>query len=361
MKKAQFIFTFLCFLFLSSKAFSQSGDKEKAYQMALEAIEMMDNGKFDESIKILKECIKLDPDNFNYPYEIAYAHYAQQDYKGAIKLMEAQLKHPNATSQLYQLLGNAYDFLGKNEKALEYYDLGLKKFPDAGELYLEKGNIYMVKQDYNKAITFYEKGIEVDPSYPSNYYRATKLYLMSNDEVWGMLYGEIFMNLERNSKRTSEVSKLLYDTYKREITFTNDTSFSISFNGNMQVDVSSISNGEFKLPFGMIYETNLTLACVLQKYINLESLNSIRTRFLEIYFEGDQPKNYPNVLFDYQKTIQDAGHLEAYNKWLLMKGEEEAFSKWAEENKEKWDAFVEWFLKNKISIDESHRFYRNQY
>lgn len=53
----------------------------------LEAIKLMDNGKFDESIKLLEEAQKLDPKKFDYPYEIAYAHYIQEDYKGAIKIL----------------------------------------------------------------------------------------------------------------------------------------------------------------------------------------------------------------------------------------------------------------------------------
>lgn len=54
----------------------------------MKAIELMDNGKIEASIELLEEAQKLDPDRFDYPYELAYAHYLKKDYKGAIKILE---------------------------------------------------------------------------------------------------------------------------------------------------------------------------------------------------------------------------------------------------------------------------------
>ncbi len=88
--------------------------------------------------------------------------------------------------------------------------------------------IQLGKKDYNKALTYFEKGIEVAPNYSSNYYWCARLYCNSTEEVWGMIYGEIFMNLERNSKRTAEISKLLFDTYKKEIKWITFKSWGVS-------------------------------------------------------------------------------------------------------------------------------------
>jgi hypothetical protein len=72
-------------------------------------------------------------------------------------------------------------------------------------------------------------------------------------------------------------------------------------------------------------------------------------------------KTYPNILFAYQKQLKDAGQIEAYNHWMLMKGDEAGFNKWFSANKEKWDSFVKWFGNNKLTINESDKFYREQY
>ena len=356
--------TFGLLLLLTSVqiAFGQS-NQEKALVKGQQAIQLEDEGKMDEAIPLLEEAQKLDPSNFNYPYELAYAYYAKADYKKAIKYLESILKFEGINDRVYQLLGNSYDNIGKSEKAIETYEDGLKKFPEAGSLYLELGAVQIGKKNYDKALGYYEKGIEVDPKFPSNYYWAAKLYCNSEEEVWGMMYGEIFMNLERNTKRTSEISKLLFDIYKSEIKFTSDTSFSVSFSQNASINVEALKDpGKMKLPFGIgVYEPALMFSVLPATTINPNTLDSIRTRFVDHYFKNGHDKTYPNILFSYQKQIKDAGHLEAYNHWILLKGDEDAFDKWHAGNKEKWDAFIQWFKSNKIQIDEAHKFYSGQY
>lgn len=352
----------LLFITVGQIVFGQT-NKEKALAKGQEAINLMDNGKLDESIKLLEEAQKLDPDRFDYPYEMAYANYAKEDYKSAIKILEKNADHKDVTDRLFQLLGNSYDALGKSDKAFEAYDAGLKKFPNSGMIYLEKGNVHWNKKEYDKALPFYEKGIEVDPRFPSNYYRAARIYCGSTEEVWGMIYGEIFMNIERNSKRTSEISKLLFDTYKSEIKFSSDTSFSVSFSKNATININDLKGpGKMKLPFGVgVYEPTLMFSMLSTNSIDINSLDIIRNAFIDNYFKNGHDKAYPNALFSYQKQIKEAGHIEAYNHWILMKGDEDGFDKWYSTNKEKWDSFVTWFSDNGLEINDKNKFYRGQY
>jgi len=338
-------------------------NQEKALEKGNKAVALEDEGKFEEAIKLLEEARKLDPEHIAYPYELGYAYYAQKDYKKAAKFLKEILNHPKVSDQIFQLLGNCYDDMGKTEKAVETYDEGLKLFPKSGKLYLEKGNIHWAKKEYSKALAFYEKGIEVEPKFPSNYYRATRIYCGSTEEVWGIIYGEIFMNLERNSKRTSEISKLLYDTYKSEIKFSSDTSFSVSFSQNSTINVTNLKDpNKIKLPYGVsIYEPTLMFSMLSVKSIDINSLDNIRSTFIDNYFINGHDKTYPNILFTYQKSIKDAGHIEAYNHWILMKGNEDDFNKWQTSNKEKWDSFIKWFGDNGLEISESTKFYSGQY
>lgn len=325
-----------------------------------QAIKLMDSGKVDESIVLLKEGRKLEPDRFDYPYEMAYAYYMKGEFTESIKLLEQIENHKSVSDVLFQLLGNSYDNIKNPKKAIEVYERGLKKFPNSGNLYLELGVMHLDDKDMNVALSYFEKGIEVAPAFPSNYFWASKIFCKSTEEVWGMIYGEIFMNLERNSKRTVEISKLLFDTYKSEIKFTGENSFSVSFSKNSTVNASDLTNpGAFKLPFGVgVYEPTLMLSMLSVKTIDINSLDIIRTNFIDNYFSKGFDKTYPNVLFSYQKQIKDAGHIEAYNHWILMKGEEAGFGKWLSSNKEKWDNFVKWFTDNRIKINDANKFRR---
>jgi len=354
-------FGIVILLFSGQLAFGQS-NQEIAKEKVMEAIELMDNGELSKSIVLLKEAIKLDPKNIVYSYELALAHTYNKDYNESIKVLKGLLKHKNVYDQVYQLIGVNYSYLEQPEKAIEFFDKGLEKFPNSGILHLERGNMDLFAEKYETAIKYYENGIKVAPNFPSNYYWASKIYCNTTEEVWGILYGEIFMNLERNSQRTAEISKLLFDTYLSEIKFTSDTTMSVSFCQQMFMDINSFSNSkETKLPFCMVYEPTLLMSIVSEKEINITSLDRIRTTFIENYFKMGHNKTHPNVLFEYNKKILESGHLETYNHWILMKGDEDAFGIWYEANENKWNAFVEWFTENPILIDQDNFFHKDQY
>ncbi|MBZ4188587.1 tetratricopeptide repeat protein [Niabella beijingensis] len=331
--------------------------EQEALKKAKEAIALVDKGKFDESIPLLEAAQKLAPDDVNYPYELAYVYYSKKNYPKAITYLEKLVTHKDVSDRVFQLLGNSYDNLDKSEQAVAIYTAGLKSFPRSGNLYLEMGVLNLRKKEYIKALSYFEKGIEVAPSFSSNYYWASKIYCSSSEEVWGMLYGEIFMNLERNSQRTAEISRLLYNTYKNEIRFSDNSSISVSFSkeGALQKDGS--------LPFGMgVYEQTLITALLeAGTEINLNTLHKIRSTFIDLYFKNGHDEKYPNVLFRYQKQVKDAGHMEAYNYWILMKGDENGFKEWMTVNKNKWENFTKWFTDNGMKIGQSNQFYKAQY
>ncbi|MEO8769632.1 MAG: tetratricopeptide repeat protein [Ferruginibacter sp.] len=363
MNKAFKIAVLLVFIFAGKISFGQANIEEALFK-AKAAVKLEDEqGKYDEAIKLFEEAQKLDPDNINYPYEIAYAYTSKKEPKKASDVLEKLLNHKDVSGRIYQALGNAYDEQGNPSKAIETYEAGLKKFPNSGELYLEMGNMKVAAKDYDKALGFFEKGIEMDPAFPSNYYWASKIFCSTDEELWGMIYGEIFLNLERNSKRTAEISKMLFNVYKSEIKFISDTSFSVSFSKEANINVNDLKDMKnAKLPYGMgVYEPNLMMAVLSEKSIDINSLDRIRTRFLESYFKGDNAKKYPNALFDYQQKVKEAGQLESYNHWILMKGDEDGFDKWKANNKIKWEDFLKWFGKNQMIVYKEHRFYRAQY
>jgi len=355
MKQLISIFLILC----SLTSFGQTTDEEKAYDIAMKAIELMDNEKFIESIDLLKQSEKLDPNNYSYPFEIGYAYLLMKEYKKSTKMFEKTVKYENSNDQSFQMLGNAYDIGGDSKKAIEAYNRGLKKFPNSGRLHFELGNM---QQDLNKALQYYERGIEVDPTYPSNYYQAAKIFLTKTEvEVWGMIYGELFMNIERGSERTAEISKMLYDTYQSEIKFTSDSSFTVSFCNISSIPINGEVTNEIELPFGLlVYEPTLILSMIGIDSITISSLNVIRTNFLNLYFEKEFNKKYPIVLFDWQKEIAEKEYFESYNYWLLMKGNENEFGEWVEKNESKFNNFIEWFGENQIKIDNENSFIRKE-
>ena len=337
---------------------SAQTNKEIAWSKAKEAAILMDSGKFEESRKLLIEGQKLDPTDYTYPYEIGYSYYLAKDYETAITQFEKAAEYSIVSAELYQLWGNAYDIVGKAQKAIDIYNLGLKKFPKAGKLYLEIGNVYSDRVSKEEGIKYYEKGIEINPTFTSNYYRAALYYLNTPEQVWGMIYGEIFMNLESNSKRAIEISKMLFDTYKTQIKIKNENESSVDFCTKMTM---SLDQPE-RMPFCLTYGATLILGIDKDvKTIDLESLNRIRKKFIVNYFFMKRNEMHPNILFDYLKKVDENGHLEAYNYWLLQKGDTVEFAKWKIGHLDEWSKFLSWSEQNALTLNDQHKFYQNQY
>jgi len=336
-------------------------NREKAIKMAREAITLMDNGEIKKAIALLERCKKLDPDYYLYEYEIAFAHQLNKDFKKSAKLYEKVVGYDSITDQCYQMLGNVYDLGGNPKKAIEAYERGLVKFPNSGRLHLELGIMEMGRKDYDQAILFWEKGIELDPSYPSNYFRAAQLFLMSEDPLWGLLYGELFMNLERNTDRTVQMSRWLFSTYKDRISFTSDTSIAVNLLKTIHISMDRIQDtANFQLPFTLVFGPTFLLALAEEKRIDIASLNRVRSRFIDAYFQQSHGQ-YQMVLFDFHRRLKELGYFEAYNHWILMKGDEGEFDFWVKKNERQWNDFTSWFLKNPLVLDHENKFLRGNY
>lgn len=354
----------LCLLcFYGSICFAQEeDDKVKALKIATEAVKIMDEGKYDESIALLKKAMALDPDRIEYPYEIGYALYSQKKYKKAIKFLEKYIDHKNVTQQHFQLIGNSYDYLKKPDKALETYKKGLEKFPKSGKLHLEQGIVEYLRENYDEAIKHWENGVEVDPTFSSNYYWLGKLFSRTEERIWAVHYAEVFINLERSSERTMEMSEILFNTYVDAIDISSDSTGGVSFSKTMTIDPTA----DFKIPFQMSYGLVMSISMATDlgegnKTISIGYLNNLRQNFITNWFGEINKERQPNLLYDFHQTLYDKGFFEVYNYWILMKGNEDEFEKWYESNEEKFKEFANWFMDNPLEITEENYFSRRKY
>ncbi|WP_312076370.1 hypothetical protein [Chryseobacterium sp.] len=354
MKKA--VFLIIAILSLENFVAQQKKFKcEKVY----DAVKLIDEEHYDEAITVLQDCEKIDPEEYTYPYEIALAHTYKKDYEKAVNQLLKIKNYKNIGADWYQLLGNNYDYLGKAETAISTYDEGLKKFPKSGKLYLERGVVYEFEEKYDDAMISYEKGMRVDPNYPSNYYRAAKMYMNSQNTMKGLIYGEIFVNLERTTNRTKDLNKMLFDTYKSSVKFEGKDKKQVAICKSTTINITQLESK--KLPFCMIFEKNFLLSVIDQDHFSLESFAKIRQKFLKEYFFKDS-KDYPNLLMDYLKKMEDQNIFNAYNHYVFQMGDEEGFNTWEASHAEEFEKFVDWYSnkENGLNLNEKGVFITDQ-
>ncbi|HEY8971362.1 MAG TPA: hypothetical protein VIM64_19800 [Puia sp.] len=99
-----------------------------------------------------------------------------------------------------------------------------------------------------------------------------------------------------------------------------------------------------------------------KKEINIALLSQTRANLIDIWFNKQKHnEQYPNVLLDFHRPLKEKGMFEAYNYWILMKGDEAEFVQWQEAHRDQFDAFAAWFKDNPLQLDTSHYFVRTQY
>jgi tetratricopeptide (TPR) repeat protein len=290
----------------------------------------MRTGDFDNAILVLNNALKQDKDNSDLQKDLVLAYTYKRDFAKALDVAKPLLERDDVDVQTYQVAGNVYKALAMTKDADKMYKKALKKFPKSGPLYSEYGELLWDSKDYN-AIEEWEKGIEVDPSYAGNYYNAASYYFFTKDKIWTLIYGEIFVNMESLTERSTEVKRMLLATYKEKL-----------FN-----DLGSKEDKKQSDFAKAVAETYSKQASLTANGITMETLTMIRTRFILDWYANYASK-YPFRLFDYQQQLIREGMFEAYNQWLFGPVNNLAsFDQWTKTNSETYTKFAT-FQKGRI-------------
>lgn len=282
MKKI-FLLLFAFPLFVSAQTTAYS--KAKAAMM---------KGDFETALSYLSEVKKTEPNNTDALKDELYIFYLQRNFKEAKRTGERLVSMPNADFQSYKLLGQTYRALAEDKEAGKLYTKALKKFPGNAVIAAEYGDLLNSQKKETEAIRLWEQGIQSDPNYALNYYHAAKYYFDRSNWLKAALLGELFVNLENVTKNTTEIKKLVADSYKQIL-----------------AEKQTTGTG--------FYPAVLRGLRMQNQYatLNPEVLTQIRTSFIVEWFGDKASQTYPVYLFAVHKQMIRDGLFEAYNQWLF--------------------------------------------
>lgn len=347
-------------LLLFAVFFVNVNAQSKYDAMVDSAIVLMERGEINDSRILLESVLEKNPIHYNANYELAYLYCMQKQYDNSIAILNKIKDSPQITDRYYQLLGTIYDYKEQSKNAIDIYKEGISKFPKSGRLHVELGMMYHKSNDIMTALNTYEKGILADPMFPSNYFYAGLVLLDSSEPVWGLMYGEIFMNLEPYTDRARTMSKYLFETIKSNVLLT-DTAFVANFTGkkSLQFNQSSMS---LEMPFPLLYQTCFNAAgrkAVEEGLDTLElyTLGKIHDYQVEhgmIYFK----EICNNPLYIHLLKVRNAGFMEDYCMLLYKGGAPTDYAGWMSMNKEHYLDFMKWREENKLQLSPNNCFSR---
>ena len=306
----------------------------------------MRSGDFDNAILVLTRALQQDKNNLELQKDLVMSYYLKRDYTRALEAVKPLIDRPDADVVCFQLGGNVYKALEEVKECEKVYKKGLKKFPSSGALYSEYGELLWSAKEYSSAIVLWENGIQVDPAYGGNYYNAALHYFYTKDKVWGLIYGEIFVNMESLSQRGLAMKDQLLRAYKEKLFADADL-----------MKGEEKNKSEFAKAF---LQTMSKQSSIVNKGINVEKLTMIRTRFILDWY-ANYASRFPLRLFDYQRQLLQEGMFEAYNQWLFGPAEDlAAYDSWSKSNNDKYEAFSN-FQKNRVFRMPAGQYYQANY
>lgn len=312
---------------------------QDAAELHKNARAFMQQGDHANAIIVLNRAIALQPGNVEIGKDLALNYYYSKNYTKALDVLKPMIEKETADDQCYQIAGDAWQALEQPKEAEKIYRKGVKKVSPAGALYNELGSLLWSQGDVS-AIKQWEKGIETDPAYPGNYYHAAKYYYLSTDRVWGLIYGEVFLNMDPQGAYAAEIKNLLLEGYKKLFTDANLEKHNPEKNNFVAAFLSAMNKQSSVAAAG----------------ITAESLTMIRTRFILDWYPANAAR-FPHRLFDLQKQLLQDGLFDAYNQWIFASAQNlSAYQSWVNSHTKEYNELGR-FQKNRVFKISAGQYY----
>lgn len=295
----------------------------------------MRQGDFPSALQAFDKALAIKPDAIDILKDKAFVYYLQRDFASTIELSKKITEREDADAQSFQILGLAYKAIAETKESEKMYKKALTRFPKSGALNCDYGE-FIAASNPADAIKYWEKGIEADPNYSGNYYFATKYYAQKGNIIWGLLYGEIFVNIESLSKRSEEIKTILFGGYRK-----------------LFDDLSILDNPKQNgTPFEKAVAQNLSDLTSFGRFgITPEMLTALRARFILNWYSNSQSKGLVFPLFEYQRRLLRQGHFDAYNQWLIgTNADAQKYTQWVQQHGEEVKGFQQYQRSNLFKI-----------
>jgi Tfp pilus assembly protein PilF len=326
----------------------ESSEAEK--QKIEEAIELHDDGVYEEAIKLYEELLVSNPDNVLVLHEIAYSYH---ELGNAEKSLEYSLKGLEYDSDLIGPLslvaGNNLDILGKPKEALKVYDNAIKYLPNENMLYYNIGITYIGLNESAKAETNLLKSLELDQAHSSSHIALAQVYMDKGAQIPSMLLLIRFLILEPTSGRSATALNYLNNVMSAGVEQVSDKTININVFSPSQEGFSQFSAIEMfhkmirakhyaeKDTNKSAFDYRLEEISSLLSFLKKEKLKEADT-FLEKY------------LITYFSDLRDAGFSECSVYFIHQIVQDEEIQGWLRKNWPEVHKFKNWNEEYQLTI-----------
>ncbi|MDT8297496.1 MAG: tetratricopeptide repeat protein, partial [Spirochaetaceae bacterium] len=120
----------------------------------------------DDSGNLYKQRMNEDPNNPDWPIQLAILLQSQGDDGQAISVLEDAFDRIPGNSEVQRALAGLYLEMGQEEAALDLYEQIIVENPDRVDSYLSIGEVLVKTENWESAETYLNRGLEIDETNP---------------------------------------------------------------------------------------------------------------------------------------------------------------------------------------------------
>ena len=315
----------------------QKQTKLKFAELVYRGNSLHDEGFYKEAIDAYRQADSLLPGKSTLQYEIAYS-FLMLGARDSAKIYGLKAIEESKTYDAYNIVGEIYDYEGKLDSSMLYYDRGIEKYPRTPELYYNKAVALLNHGRSNEAYTTAKQSLKYTYTHEGSYYLVSDLAFKRTEWIdffanatLSNIVGTTEARINASTKRWTNLLQFFIGEYIR--------TGSIQFNPSphhvwMQqicIDIKGTAKNDslMKILSENVYELTV-----------YASINALR-RAAE--------SNYDFELKPMFREIVKNGFEEAYCRYAFSSMDEIASSVWFNLNQKKIEAFVKWFMENHIN------------
>lgn len=322
-------------------AFAQSSAKA----LINEGIELHDAGKFDQAIEKYKQALQADPENATAMYEIANTLYTLKNYDEALKHLDKLVKI-HASGDAYSMFGNIYDDLKQPDKAIDFYNKGIKEFPDFQMLHFNLAIAYARQGKYPEANTTVMRALELDPGHASSHRLYGMISKQLGNDAATVMACSNFLLLEPKSQRSQAVYNTLKTTIDSKFKRTGDKGINITLKNTKDQD-PGIGALELGLSMAAVNSTLEKNQGKTQTELFQEQLDT----FFRIARELSEKKKDKEFLWrfyaDYFYSLAKSGNMPAFTRYISLSAGNPDDQKWLQTNEAELKKLSGWVNETK--------------
>ena len=309
------------------------------------ALDLHKQNKLVDAKNLYNEVIKLEPDNAEVYVNLAIAQGQDKNYEQALStLKSASTKFPNnsqiidamksisaqSTDEKLEIAGNYFN----NKEYQNAIDEYLKITPATADTMLGVASAYQNLGNNSKALEYYLEAFKLAPTNSDIAYYISALYAEIEDFANANVYIQKSLTLNKNNKQAQELKNMLAENQNAQILTNAISLFDNEKYTESLTELNKLLNSDSKNSYGyyyrgMIYDTQNKYKDALVDYKKAISLNPELTivNYL-IGVDYDMLEDYKNAISyyksflasyteddDYKKYAQDrVGELSAYVK-----------------------------------------------